>query len=148
MVMALNSFAAILSWTPPPYNCSLNYSLEIVEEESISVVILSNSITLVTTLMVGKNYTFRVASVYAADNMSNWSQAVSLAMQGWFWSVITILPMNNLLCFHGRVVPAPVEFVTATIKASSHMNYYINAEWKVSELVIYYKCLVIIYLLL
>ena len=84
MVMALYNFAAILSWTSPPYNCSLiNYSLEIVEEENISVVILNDSITLVTTLMVGKNYTFRVASVYAAgSNMSNWSQPVSLAMQG------------------------------------------------------------------
>ena len=83
MVTALNNYSAILSWTPPPYNCALiNYSLEIVNEENVSVVILSNTSTLVTTLMVGKNYTFRVASVYAAGNTSNWSQPVSLAMQG------------------------------------------------------------------
>ena len=84
MVMALNNFSAILSWTRPPYNCSLiNYSLEILNEENVvSVVFLSNSNTLLTTLMVGKNYTFRVASVSAAGNMSNWSQPVSLAMKG------------------------------------------------------------------
>ena len=99
MVMALNNYSAILSWTPPPYNCSLvNYSLEIVDEENIvSVFFLSNTSTLVTTLMVGKIYTFRVSSVYAAGNMSNWSQPVSLAMQGLLWSVITILPM--IICY-------------------------------------------------
>ena len=139
MVVALNSSSACLSWAPPPDNCSLNYVLEIVYEENVSVVLLSNNSIILTTLLAGRNYTFRVASVYAAGNMSNWSQPVSLAMQGLLWSVITRLPMNNLLCFHGCVVPAPVEFVTATIKASSHMNYYINAEWKVSELVIYYR---------
>ena len=148
--MAVDKFSAILSWTPPPYNCSIsNYSLEIVDEENaVSVVSLSNTSTLVTTLMVGKIYTFRVASVYAAgSNMSNWSQPVSLAMKGLLWPVITRLPMDNLLCFHGRVVPAPVEIVAATIKASSQMNYYINAEWKVPELD-YYKSFGVIYLLI
>ena len=74
--MALNNYSAILSWTPPPYDCSLsNYSLEIADEENaVSVVFFSNTSTLVTTLMVGKIYTFRVASVYASGNMSNWTQ--------------------------------------------------------------------------
>ena len=148
MVMALNSSSASLSWTPPPpYNCSLNYVLEIVNEENVSVVFLSNNSIILTTLMVGKNYTFRVASVYAAGNISNWSQPVSLAMQGLLWSVITRLAMNNLLCFCGRVVPAPLEIITATIKASSQMNYYISAEWKVTMLV-YYKLFGVIYLLI
>ena len=42
--------------------------------------------------------------------------------------------MNNLLCFHGHAVPAPVEIVTVAIKLSSQMNYYIFAEWKVTML--------------
>ena len=86
MVVALNSSSASLSWAPPPYDCSLiHYSLEIVDEETtVSAVLLqlSNTSALLTTLMVGKKYTFRVASVDAAERMSNWSQPVSLAMQG------------------------------------------------------------------
>ena len=82
MVMALNSFSASLSWTSPPYNCSLNYTLEVVHKENASVVFLSNSSINVTTLMVGQSYSFRVASVDAADRMSNWSQPVLLTMQG------------------------------------------------------------------
>ena len=40
--------------------------------------------------------------------------------------------MNNFLCCHGCAVPAPVENITATVKAWSQMNYYyISAEWKV-----------------
>ena len=84
MVVALNNSSASLSWTPPPYNCSLiNYHLEIVEEETnVLVVFVSDTNALLTTFMVGKKYTFRVASVDAAERMSNWSQPVTLAMQG------------------------------------------------------------------
>ena len=85
MVMALNKFSASLFWTPPPYNCSLNYSLEVVDEQNVSVVFLgsTNLTTInVTTLNMGKNYSFIVASVDAAERMSSWSQPVSLAMQG------------------------------------------------------------------
>ena len=86
MVAAVNSSFAILSWTPPSYNCSLNYIVEVADEENVSVVISLSSIesapTNVTTLDVGKTYRFRVASVDAAERMSNWSQPVTLAMQG------------------------------------------------------------------
>ena len=87
MVMALNNFSASLSWMPPPYNCSLNYILEVVNETNTctSVVYLySTDLTTknVTTLIMGNTYSFMVASVDAADRMSNWSQSVSLAMQG------------------------------------------------------------------
>ena len=85
MVMALSNFSASLSWIPPPYNCSLNYSLEVVDEHNLSVVFLGstnlNRIN-ITTLNIGKTYSFMVASVDAAKRMSNWSQPVSLAMQG------------------------------------------------------------------
>ena len=84
-VTALNSSSASLSWTPPPYNCSLNYILEIADGENVSVVSLGSiesTTTNVTTLKMGKTYNFRVASVDAAERMSNWSQPVSLAMQG------------------------------------------------------------------
>ena len=83
--MALNNFSASLSWIPPPYNCSLTYMVESVDEESESVSFLGNTtftcIT-VTTLMVGESYIFRAASVDAADRVSNWSQPVLLVMQG------------------------------------------------------------------
>ena len=85
MVMALNNFSASLSWTPPPYNCSLSYILEIVDEENMSVVWLDSTESSkrnVTTLNIGRTYSFMVASVDAAMRMSNWSQPVSLAMQG------------------------------------------------------------------
>ena len=85
MATALNNFSASLSWTPHPYNCSLNYILEVADEENVSVVYLGSTestTTNVTTLEVGKTYSFRVASVDAAEEMSNWSQPVSLAMQG------------------------------------------------------------------
>ena len=86
MVTALNGFSAALSWTTPPYNCSLNYYLlEISDEENASVVSLDakeSTTTILTTLTMGKMYSFRVASVDAAERMSNWSQPVSLAMQG------------------------------------------------------------------
>ena len=82
MVIALNHFSVSLSWTPPPYNCSLNYILEVANEDNVLLVFLNNSSTNLTTLIVGQSYWFRVASVDAADRMSNWSQPVSLAMQG------------------------------------------------------------------
>ena len=85
MVMALNNFSASLSWTPPPYNCSLKYRLEVVDEENVSVIFLgSANLTRmnVTILNMGKTYSFMVASVDAVERMSNWSQPVSLAMQG------------------------------------------------------------------
>ena len=82
VVTALNSSSASISWTPPPYNCSFTYILEIVNEDNESVISLSNSSIIVTTLIVGKSYSFRVASVDAAERMSNWSQPVLLAMQG------------------------------------------------------------------
>ena len=85
MVMALNSFSASLSWTAPPNNCSLNYILEVADDENVSVVTLGSTestTTNVTTLNMGKTYSFKVASVDAAWRMSNWSQPVSLAMQG------------------------------------------------------------------
>ena len=85
MVMALNSFSAGLSWTSPPYNCSLNHILRVADEENVSVVYWGSTESTamnVTALNVGKTYSFRVASVDAADRMSNWSQPVSLAMQG------------------------------------------------------------------
>ena len=59
--------------------------MEAVDEENASVVLLGSteSTTLiVTTLNMGKSYSFWVASVDAAGRMSNWSQPVSLAMQG------------------------------------------------------------------
>ena len=37
MVMALNSFSASVSWTPPPNNCSLNYILEVADKEKAHV---------------------------------------------------------------------------------------------------------------
>ena len=85
MVTALNSFSAILSWTPPVYNCSLNYILEVADEKDVSVISLGSTestTTNVITLNMGKTFNFRVASVDAAKRMSNWSQPVSLAMQG------------------------------------------------------------------
>ena len=135
MVMALNSSSASLSWAPTPYNCSLNnYLLRVADEENVSIVSLGSAestTTNVTTLNMGKTYTFRVASVDAADRMSNWSQPVSLAMQGLllfckhnFYQIIS-------LCCHGHAVPAPVEIVSATISESSQLNYNITAEWKV-----------------
>ena len=79
--MALNSSSANISWSPPPYNCSFTSILEIANGDNGSVS-LSNSSIIVTTLTVGRTYRFRVASVDAAERMSNWSQPVSLAMQG------------------------------------------------------------------
>ena len=87
MVMALNSSSASLSWTPPPYNCSLSYILRVVDEETVLVSSLcstESTATNVTTLNIGKTYSFRVASVDAAERISNWSQPVLLAMQGLF----------------------------------------------------------------
>ena len=85
MVMALNNFSASLSWIPPPYNCSLTYIVEVVDEQNVLVVSMnSTELTTmnVTTLNMGKTYSFMVASVDAAERMSNWSQPVLLAMQG------------------------------------------------------------------
>ena len=82
MPTALNNSSANISWTPPPYNCSFTYILEIVNEDNVLDVPLNCSSTIVTTLVVGKNYSFRVASVDEAERMSNWSQPVSLAIQG------------------------------------------------------------------
>ena len=59
--------------------------MEAVDEENASAVLLGSTesiTTIVTILNVGKAYSFRVASVDAAERMSNWSQPVSLAMQG------------------------------------------------------------------
>ena len=81
MVTALNNFSARLSSTPPPYNCSLNYILEVADEENLSVVFWGStkSTTInVTALNIGKTYSFRVASVDADERMSNWSHAASL----------------------------------------------------------------------
>ena len=83
--MALDTFSASLSWTPPPYSCPLNYTLEVVDEENVSVVFLdSTELTRmnVATLNMGRTYSFRVASVDVVERMSNWSQPASLAMQG------------------------------------------------------------------
>ena len=42
--------------------------------------------------------------------------------------------MNNFfVVMYGHTVPGPVEVVTATIKLSLQMNYYITAEWKVGS---------------
>ena len=84
MVKALNEFSASISWILPPYNCSLNYILNVVDEKSVSVSLGSTELTgmNVTTLNMGKTYSFMVASVDAAERMSNWSQPVLLAMQG------------------------------------------------------------------
>ena len=85
MVMALNNSSTSLSWTPPPYNCSLNYAIEVLREQTLTEVFIDSAkstLTIVTVLMVGESYMFRVASVDAAERMSNWSQPVSLAMKG------------------------------------------------------------------
>ena len=132
MATALNSSSANISWTPPSYNCSFTYILEIANEDNVSVS-LSDSSIIVTTLMLGKTYSFRVASVDAAERVSNWSQPVLLAMQG-LLSVFTRLAMNSMLCCncHGHAEPAPVEIVTATIKTSLQTNYSsVTAVWKV-----------------
>ena len=78
MVMALNNSSASLSWTPPSYNCSINYNLEVSAEGSTLVIFLvSTELTEinVTTLNVGESYMFRVASMDAAESMSSWSQS-------------------------------------------------------------------------
>ena len=88
MVMALNNFSASLSWLPPSYNCSLTYVVEVVDGQNVQVVPMNSteSITMnVATLNIGKTYIFMVASVDAAERMSNWSQSVLLAMQGLLW---------------------------------------------------------------
>ena len=86
VVAALNSSSAILSWTPPPHNCSINnYIVEVANEEGVLVISLGSTESTtanVTSLNMGKVYSFRVASVDAAGRMRNWSQPVSLAMQG------------------------------------------------------------------
>ena len=85
MVVAINSSSVILSWIPPPFNCSLNYILRVSDDENVPVVSFNSTestTTNVTTLSTGKTYSFRVAGVDAAERMSNWSQPVSLAMQG------------------------------------------------------------------
>ena len=86
-VTAVNSSFAILCRTLPSYNCPISYIVDVADEENISVVSLGTSSTKstasnITTLNIGKTYSFRVASVDAAGRMSNWSQPVSLAMQG------------------------------------------------------------------
>ena len=73
MVMALNNFSVSLSWIPPPYNCSLNYILEVVDKQNVLVVFLgSTNLTTfnVTTLNIEKTYSFMIASVDAAERMS------------------------------------------------------------------------------
>ena len=58
--------------------------MEIFAEENTLVYLGNTTFTniVVTILMAGGTYSFRVASVDAADRMSNWSQSVSLVMQG------------------------------------------------------------------
>ena len=135
MPKALNSSSANICWSPPPYNCSFTYILEIVNEDNVSVLSLSSNSVIVTTLVVGESYSFRVASVDEAERMSNWSQPVSLAVQG-----LLLFCMYNhkistdyfCVVMHGYAVPAPVEIVTATITMSLPMNYTnITAVWKV-----------------
>ena len=84
-VVALNSSSASLSWTPPPYNCSLNHIVEVVNNVCNLVAfsdITTSTGLIVAPLMVGESYIFRVASVDAAERMSDQSQPVSLAMKG------------------------------------------------------------------
>ena len=84
-VTAVNSSFAILCWIPPSYNCSINYIVDVADEENVSVVSLGSTKSTaanVTTLNMGETYSFSVASVDAAERMSNWSQPVLLAMQG------------------------------------------------------------------
>ena len=60
--MAVNGSSAILSWTPPSYNCSLNYVVGVTDEENVAVVSLGSTestTTNVTTLKMGKNYSFQ-----------------------------------------------------------------------------------------
>lgn len=85
MVLALNSSSVYLSWTPPIYNCSLTYLVQVAERDG-SVILLNttNATSLnVATLMTGKVYSFRVASMDAAGRMSDWSEPISLLIQGW-----------------------------------------------------------------
>ena len=114
MVTALNTSSAIVSWTRPPHNCLLyNYIVEVTEKENQSVVSLSStqSTTMnVTTLDIGKTYSFRVASVDAAERMSNWSQPVLLAMQGLL-----------MVCNH-KIVSMQISVLSWTCSASISGN--------------------------
>ena len=59
--------------------------MEVADYENVPGVFLASTelTTLKTiTLSMGKTYRFRVASVDAAERMSNWSQPMLLAMQG------------------------------------------------------------------
>ena len=104
MVMALNSSSASLFWTPPLYNCSLKYILEVVDEENVSVVSLyttESTTTNISKLNMGTTYRFRVASVDGAERMSNWSQPVSLAMQGLLFVLYNDKGVNEyFFCCH------------------------------------------------
>ena len=68
--------------------------MEVVNEENVSIVFLGSTESTrmnVTTLSMGKTYSFMVASVDEAERTINLSQPVSLAMKGCFCSVITRL---------------------------------------------------------
>ena len=111
--------------------------MEAVDEENAVIVSWrSTELTtiIVTTLNMGKSYRFRVGSVDAAERMSNWSQPVSLAMQGLPLYCNHKIARNYFLCCHGHAVPPPVEIVTATINQISQMNYSITVDWKVTML--------------
>ena len=84
-VLAVNSSVVYLSWIPPLYNCSLTYPVEVAERNgSVVLVDTVNATDLtITTLIIGKVYSFRVASMDAAGRTSNWSEPVFLLIQGW-----------------------------------------------------------------
>ena len=83
-VLSLNSSSAVLYWTPPLYNCSLAYPVQVAERNG--PLILSNttnatSLT-VTNLETGKVFSFSVASMDAAGRVSDWSEPRFLLLQG------------------------------------------------------------------